>query len=196
MIEINLVPQHLRKKRRSRILIGGGFFLPREIVAGMIGGIGVLLVIIHVILQFMIGVKYIQHRAYSLKLDRIAAQKGDVDQVFGNLKRLQNKMKTIESLLGKDYVLWSQKLNQISDVLPRGVWLTRLTLEDKALMIQGSSVSKESDQMIFVHNYTSQLKEDEAFAVSFKNMELGLIRSRKINGTPVADFTITAELKK
>ena len=45
-----------------------------------------------------------------------------------------------------------------------------------------------------VHAFTSNLKNSKEFTQNLSNIELGLIKSRKINTTQVADFTITADV--
>lgn len=195
MIEINLVPESLRKKRKSKALLGRNVVLPREAVVGLVGGAVVVLLLVHVLLQFLISVKFVQHKDYKSQSEKMAAQKTNVDAVVQELKRLQGKYKSAGKIAGDKNISWARKLNELSDSLPRGVWMSRITLDGDTLLIQGSAVSKNKTEMINVHNFTSNLKADQVFMTSFSNLELGLIKSRTINQTPIADFTIRADIK-
>ncbi len=196
MIEINLVPQSLRKKKKSSGLLGRTLVIPREAVVGLVGGIVALLLLVHIVLQSLITVRFVHHKKLQNDLSRIASQKTNVDRIVGELKDLRQRYQAIEAVAGEKNISWARKLNEISDNLPRGVWLNRIMLDGNTLLIQGSAVSKNKTEMINVHNFTSNLKASEAFMNDFRELELGLIKSRNVNLTPVADFTIRADLKE
>jgi len=196
MIEINLVPTSLRKRKKSSGLLGRTLVIPREAVVGLVGGIVALLLLVHIVLQSLITVRFVHHKKLQSDLTRISSQKTNVDRIVSELKGLRERYQSIEAVAGEKNIVWSQKLNEISDNIPRGVWLNRIMLDGNTLLIQGSAVSKNKTEMIHVHNYTSNLKASEAFMSDFAELELGLIKSRKINLTPVADFTIRADLKE
>lgn len=196
MIEINLVPENMRKKRRSRSAGGAPLALPREALIGIVGGLGVLLVVVHLLLQGLVTIKFMQLKSYESRLSPVGGGKENVDQMLERLKLLQAKYKSVEQIVGKDSIRWSEILNEISNNLPRGVWLSRITLEKDTLLMQGSAVSKGKEDMLNVHTFTANLKASEAFLAPFSNLELGMIKSRQINVTPVADFTIRVDLKK
>jgi hypothetical protein len=60
MIEINLVPSELRKKRRKSLL-PGGFNMPLEVVIGAGGGMLAILILVHISLLFM-GLQKLSHQ--------------------------------------------------------------------------------------------------------------------------------------
>jgi Tfp pilus assembly protein PilN len=197
MIEINLVPEQFRKKKKSANIFGTGqaMALPKEVMIGIVSGLSLLLIMVHILLQFIIIIKFVQLKKYRNTSSRMSSEKTNVDRVVQELKNLQDKFKSVEQIAGGKDVSWSKKLNQLSDHLPRGVWLNRMTLDGSTLLIQGSAVSKDKTEMINVHNFTNNLKADGDFMASFNDLELGLIKSRMIGQTPVADFTIRADLK-
>jgi len=168
--------------------------LPRETVIALMGGALFFLLFIHAVLQFVIAIKFVQIKRYEKQLAQIAPEKANADRIVQELRVLQAKVKAIENVAGQEKLLWARKLNAISNVLPRGVWLTRLTFQDGILIVQGSAVSKSKNEMSNVHNFTSSLKNDPLFNKNLGNVELGLIKSRKINTTQVADFTISADI--
>lgn len=197
MIEINLVPEHLRKKRRAKTVLGRNlsFALPQEAVIGLIAGAVILLLFVHITLQFFIVVRFVQLKGLRHKTSGMSTEKANVDGIVQELKRLQDKYKSVEKIAGGKDISWAKILNQISDSIPRGVWLNRMALNETTLMIQGSAVSKSKAEMINVHNFTTNLKADKEFMSSFSDLELGIIKSRMVGQTPIADFTIRADLK-
>ena len=122
--------------------------------------------------------------------------KENVDKVIQEMRDLQARHKAIEKITTDDRIIWSQKLNVLSDSVARGVWLNRVRLKDGVFFIEGSAISKQNDEMINVHSFTSSLKDEKLFLDKFVDLELGSIQRRYISKTEVADFLITAELIK
>lgn len=199
MIEINLVPEQLRKKKKvqpvaKKVRAEGG--ASRKKFAWLIVlGVFVLLSA-HIGLQVFITRKFVQHRDQSQKWEEVEPKKAKADETLQDLKKMRERMNSMEQLSGGVKILWAQKLNEISDGLPRGVWLSRIVLDEEGMTIFGSAVSKNKEEMISVHHFASQLKGNKIVLEHFSDVELGLIKSRKVNITQVADFTIIADLKK
>jgi len=195
MIEINLVPQNLRKKKRKS-LSGEGLNIPREAIIGLCGGLVVLLVIIHVLLQLLIFSKYGEHNKLAAEWKEILPQKENVDIVMNKLRALQGKIKSAEEVVGERKILWSQKLNEISNQLAPGVWLSTVAFDGEILFIKGSAVSRGGEEMISVHRFASNLKEKGSFLDDLKDFELGSLQRRSIKDIEIADFSIKVKSEK
>jgi Tfp pilus assembly protein PilN len=197
MIEVNLIPEGLRKKKKSTPA-------PAAIATGekkfilflQIGTVIFFYVIVHALLHLW----YHQQSAKKLRLKReweaLASQKKEADDLLAELKDLQAKKKSIEEITGMHRILWAQKLNEISNELPRGVWLKEMNFDEGTFLIHGSSISRHEAEMINVHKFLSNLKKNKSFGQDFSDVDLGVIKSREIENTPVADFTIILDLKK
>ena len=195
MIDINLVPENLRKKRKSQIL-PANLNIPQEALIGLVGGLFVLLLIIHVVFQLIIFMKYAQHSHYKSQWEKISPDKEKVDRVSNEMRMMQGKIKSVENITSSKRVVLAPKLNDISDSIPRGVWLNKITLEEKVILIEGSAVSKVKDEMIsMVGTFASNLKAQKKFMGELNNLEVGSIQRRKSQNTELADFSITAKLK-
>ncbi len=194
MIEINLVPPQFKKKRKSH-LPWKGFDIPLEAVIGLGGGLIILLIAAHVLLLALNIHHLAQHKGLQGQWESLASSKHNVDAVLNELRTLQGKQKSAAGITPKGKILWSQKLNILSDHLPRGVWLKRVALEENALLIEGSAISEQGEEMINVHKFISQLQKQDAFLEHFADIELSSIQRRKIKQVDVADFIITARLK-
>ena len=95
----------------------------------------------------------------------------------------------------KKKIAWSQKLNDISDRIPRGVWLNKLSFDNKILIIDGSAVSKAKDEMISLGNFVENLKTTPSIIDNLDNIDLGSYQRRQIKVVEVMDFVITVRLK-
>ncbi|MFA5089262.1 MAG: PilN domain-containing protein [Candidatus Omnitrophota bacterium] len=193
MIDINLVPQHLRKRKNKNL--GAGLSIPKETVVGIGGGFIVLLVFVHLLLQFVIFSKYSQHKNLEQKWQEILPAKTRADVVTNDLRILQTKLKSLQGIVGKEQLTWAKVLNEISDHVPRGVWLRQIAFDGDILFIEGSAVSKGKDEMINVHRFASNLNGQGEFLNKLADLEVGSIQRRKINNTEIADFSIKAKLK-
>ncbi len=193
MIEINLIPSQYRKKKKTGFL--GGSRLPPEIVIGSAGGLLILLVMFHIVLLF-INIKILaQHRELSKKWEELQPQKVMVDGVLNQLRELQGNIKAIKDVTKKDGLRWAEKLNIVSDSIPKGVWLKKLSMNDGAFFIDGSAFSKQQKEMINVHMFDSNLKANGNFLKHFKDFEPGSIQRRKVQSMEIVDFLITIKLK-
>ena len=194
-IGLNLVPENLRKRRKSGFAPIKGFQLPREVVIGLVGGLLALLVFIHVLLQLVIIVQYVQLYRYQGTQKGLSAKEIEANQVLQQLRKLQASLQLVDDLSSRRSVYWAPKINAISDSMSRGVWLEKLELEGKKFTLTGSAVSKTASEMIEVNNFTSKLKSNATFSRDFAKVDPGSIKTRKVNSTAVADFTVTAMLK-
>lgn len=195
MIDINLIPENLKKKRKSHML-PAALNIPQEAIIGLVGGLFVLLLLVHVVLQLIIFVKFAQHARYKNRWEKLSPEKEKTDLIVSQLRSNQSKIKSIEEITTSKRVTWAQKLNDISDSIPRGVWLNKISVEDKVVVIEGSAVSKIKDEMIsMVGLFAANLKEQKNFMMDLTNLEVGSIQRRKSQVAEVADFTITAKLK-
>ena len=192
MIDINLVPQDLRRKKHSQLL--GSMKIPLEIVIGSFGGFLMLLIFVHVGVLLLNFYRLNQHGNLKREWDVISPARGNVDKVIKEMRELQVKHKALEKITMEHRILWAQKLNILSDSMERAVWLTRLRLKDGVFFIEGSAISKQDEEMINVHSFTSALKNEKSFLEKFDDLELGSIQRRYISKTEVADFLITAKI--
>ena len=168
--------------------------LPKEAIIGLVGGLLVFLFIVHLILYIAIFTKISQYKREKKEWEKILPEKNKADAVIGELRDLQNKINSIEKIKSDKRILWSQKLNDIGDNIPRGVWLNKISINEAVLLIDGSAVSKTRDEMTSVGNFVANLKRTSSFMNGLKNMELGSIQRRQFKSIDMVDFIITAKL--
>src|SRR3989338_1598537 len=98
MIEINLLPEHLRRKKKPQFLKTDMLNLSKETIIGLFGGLIVLLIFLHLILFIVTAAKYIQYRSLKKQWAKILPAKEEVDGVLNELRSLQNKLTSIEKV--------------------------------------------------------------------------------------------------
>lgn len=169
--------------------------LPKEAIVGIGGGLLVLLFLIHFLLLITMFVKFAQHKSALRHWERIQPEKKKVDLVIDEMHGLQSKINSIEKVTTQKRILWSQKLNDISDCMSRGVWLNKISLDQKILLIDGSAVSKIKDEMVSVGNFTANLKGKKSFMTGLDGVELGSIQRRQVKAVDLVDFVVTVKLQ-
>ena len=195
MININLVPENLRKKRRRTVNPISAINLPPEVLVGLVGGLICLLILAHLSLWFMISQKSAEKKKLDGQMESLSPNKQQADAIAKELRTLQGKKSAIEKMTSAPKILLAPKLNDISDSMPRGVWLGKISLEQGMFTINGSAVSKGSDEMMGVVELAAKLKGKKEFIKHLKSMEVGPIQRKKIESVEIADFSILAKFQ-
>lgn len=195
MVEINLIPVALRKKGKGS---GSSLSLniPYEILLGVGSGVVLLLVTIHLIL----GVWWMMGNGHlSLSKEqwqKVLPDKTQMDSMNQESGDLNGKIKTLAEMTTKKFLQWSFKFNVISDDLPKGLWIRRMTLDKAALTIEGSVVSKTQNEINNVGLFVSVLKKKSDFMKDFSSVEVNSIQRGRNNAVDVTDFTVMAKLNE
>jgi hypothetical protein len=166
-----------------------------EVIIGCGGGLLFLLGAIHAILLFVNIGKLAQHKALQIQRDSMRSDREKVDSVVNELRVFQGKYNALEDVTIKGGLSWAQKLNIMSDILPRGMWFKKVSLDNSALFIEGSTISQDANEIVSVSRLISSLKDNVEFMENFTEIELGSVQRRSIKNVEIADFVITMKLK-
>jgi len=194
MININLIPTALRKdgKRNVNSLT---INIPKEMLLDVGAGLILLMGTVHLLL----GVVWLGGMGH-LSSDRANWQKVLPDKILlGSINKesgtLKEKINMIADMTTRKSVLWSHKFNAISDALPRGLWIRKMTLDKIGLVVEGSGVSKTQNEINEVGLFLSTLKQNNNFMKDFSSLEVNSIQRDKTNAIEVTDFTVMAKVK-
>jgi len=194
MFDINLVPDNLRRKKK-----GKDFFsrinIPLEVVIGSVGGLFLVLILVHLFLLFMITGKVREKKLLAQEVAAIGPEKTKVESVINEIRTLQSRQNSLKEVVGKDNIKWAKKFNDISDSLIQGVWIKKISFNEEAFFIKGSALSKQGREMVGVHTFAAVLKKYDSFMDGFKELSLGSIQMRKIKNIEIADFLIKIKIK-
>jgi len=200
MIEINLLPEGLRKKKAKHLKLPHLPALP--IIYGIIG----FLILIQLILVFTVQVKKVTLNSLNKKFTSISAGSGEAKILEDKLKELLAKVDAVEKLSSARFN-WAKNLNDLSDSLVSGIWLRRLyikkvdvgipsTMPKQLLVIEGSSIVSGEGEAGCVGDFVNSLKENKEFSEGFHEIELTRVERRKIRHTEAIDFIITCYFKE
>lgn len=193
MIDINLVPPHLRKQQKSRVL--GAINIPLEIIIGCGGGLLFLLGAIHIVLLLVNVGKLAHYKSLQHQWESMRSDMENVDSVVSKMRTLQGKYTALEDIARKAELSWAQKLNILSDYVPRGMWFRKIALNNEMLFIEGSMVSQGASEVASVSRLISKLKGNDEFMGDFMELEIGSIQRRRIKNVEIADFVVTMKVK-
>ncbi len=194
MLDINLIPVAFQKKT-NKSLFPAGFHIPIEVVIGLGGFVFGAIFLVNLVLFFTRINKAARYGELKKEWQTILPEKEDVDAIINDMRQLETELKTIQSVAAENHILWSEKLNIISDQLPHGVWLKEINLKDDVFMLEGSTMVKENAELINVHRFTSNLKKDPHFLDHLTSFELGSIQRRAVGHVDIVDFLLTTKIK-
>jgi len=189
MIEINLLPSERRKKTLE---------LPKFPLLPVGMGILGILVTVNFTLGLMVGRRNAQIKRLTEEWELNLPSKQQADAISSTINELRTKKEVMDSLIGRRF-LWSKKLNLLSDLIPRGIWLTRLSLDEKGdlrfLTLWGLAMPFKGQEMVAsVTKFMDALKEDKEFFEGFEAIELGPIKRKKVEKIEVMKFTLVCQL--
>lgn len=195
MIEINLIPINLRKKDSRNFGIFSILNIPKEFIVGCGGVFVLIIVLIHITLIVLWGFKSTEFAITQAQWQQMSVDRKTVEGINKELKDVKATNTLITGTVSKKVILWSQKLNILSDNLPKGVWFKKIVWNETALVVEGRAYSKSHDEMMTVGNFVSNLKKDTNFMKDFSSIELNSISRVKQGLVEVAIFTITVKVK-
>lgn len=133
------------------------------------------------------------------KIGSLATSPKEIDAIRQQRSALEKKINLIDTLSSRQF-FWFQKMQQLADLIPNGVWLTSLQSSQKGdtvtLIIRGTSVAvKIDDAVSLIRDFITNLRKNDDFAKDFKNIELrqGDIAKTAIGGMDVMRFAFTCE---
>ena len=196
MININLVPDELKKKKKDQFLLLAFKDIPLEVSVGIAGGFLALLLAVNILLQVITFLGAANYKRLELSWQGMGSEKVQVEKIMKDLDVLRKKIAVIENIKNGMRISWAQKLNSISDTILPGVWLNHLALDKDKLLIEGNSVSKKGDHLSGINRFNNVLKNDQNFMKGIGNIEVSSIERKKMNDAGLASFSITATLDK
>lgn len=194
MIDINLIPAALRKdgKGNANSLV---LNIPKEILVGVGAGLILLMVTVHLVLGgiWLMGANRLSRA--NAEWQKVLPDKTILDSINKESGSLKKKIKMLSDMTTKKSVLWAPKFNAISDALPTGLWIRKMTLDRVGLTMEGSVVSRSENEITNVDKFLSNLKQNDYFMKDFYSLEVNSIQRSKNNAVEVTDFTVMAKLK-
>ncbi len=130
MIEINLLPEELKKKMGRFSNIDFSKVMPQNFPLKKIAIIVILAFVISQIILFLIGAGAASEiKGLSKKHEAMLPGKKEADLLKMQVDILNKKVKAIDGLMIKRFS-WAKKLSAISDSMTQGIWLSDLSYDE------------------------------------------------------------------
>ena len=168
--------------------------IPQELLVGVGVGLLFLIVTVHLILGVVWFGGMHQLAGYKANWQQVLPDKTKLDSIKKEIGDLKRKINLISDMTTQKTLLWAPKFNAISNSLPRGVWIRKMTLDKVGLTIEGSVVSKSQNEINNVGMFLSALKKNKEFMKGFSSLEENSIQGGKNNAIEVTDFSVMAKL--
>ena len=203
MIELNLLPEELRKKKKK-------FEIPEiPVVLIAVAFIG-LLVAIQLILGGMILMSRRQLVALNTKWLALAPEKAELDSVREVLLDASEKTNAIDALIS-ERLSWARLLNELSNSLSANIWLTELAYrkgpvgpsgrasaggsDEEGLTLSGAAVARGEQATQDIARFIKALKANKNFFKYFDDIELVSIKKGSHAGKELMNFTLVCKFK-
>lgn len=222
MIEINLLPEEAKKKKRSsaKIDVSAMSMSSLTIVSIAAWAAGVILII--QLALFAIGVMSgTTFKSLGLQYKNILPKKQETEKLKIQVNNMNKKVEAINELMVKRFS-WEKKLNALSDAMTPGIWLTELEYDEKIievtkpvnadparkrggqtvenvlsryLILSGAASSMGEEGTALIGRFIKSLKDDAEFYSDFSDIELGTIKREKMEDQEIMTFKITCFFK-
>ncbi|MDO8536149.1 MAG: hypothetical protein Q7S30_03990 [Candidatus Omnitrophota bacterium] len=223
MIEINLLPEEAKKKKRPSANIDVSAItmpsLPVISIAAWATGAVLSIQMILFVMGVMSGAT---HKSLELEYKDMLPKKQETEKLRTQVEKMNRKVKVIDELMVKRFS-WEKKLNSLSDCMTPGIWLTKLQYDEKItevidaagaesakkkgaqaaqknivsryLILSGAASSMGEEGTALIGRFIKSLKDDPVFYSDFSDIELGTIKREKLDDQEIMTFNITCFFK-
>ncbi|MDD5166142.1 MAG: hypothetical protein PHQ57_01990 [Candidatus Omnitrophica bacterium] len=191
MIEINLLPQELKAKSKTKKI---AIVKDTKVLLYLIPVILAVFICVHFYLAVASIVKGSQIRALKNKWAGLEAKRKTLEDLKKEHMAVSSDASFLQQLTSQR-IDWAQKLNRLSLDLPSGVWFMDLSTGRRDLVLKGAAVSLQKEEMTLINKFIDNLKKDPLFFKDFSALELTSYQRRVIGGYDIVDFVLTGIFK-
>lgn len=219
MIEINLLPDEMRKKEPVKLALPE---IPVKktlfMALGAVFGLQVLLIVITLGLRLRVGWLEGQVAGLQSAGAKVTAHKTETAM-------LQDRLKQLRAATGRKFY-WAKLLDALTASTTRGVWLRTLNVKTeektdtggsnvatppkeekgetkktaktapaKLLVLEGSAIGA-GQETAFIGKFLQSLKDNAVFREIFSDIQVSDIQQRRIEQVDAYDFLIVCKFKK
>ncbi len=199
MIEINLLQEELRVKNKAKnvehfTVTKFAAFSQEQLFVYAIPILLAVFICAHIYFGVISIAKNGQLIALNRKWVEFEPQKKGLEEFYNKYPSLSQDASLAQFLTGKR-IIWAQKLNELSLNLPAGVWFNEITISAKDIVIQGSVISLQKEEVNLINKLLENLKASSEFSRDFISFELSNVLKKNLGGYDIADFILTGVLK-
>lgn len=227
MIEINLLPEDMRKKEpRFKKIDLSGISVKNIPIIKVVTGAAIILVVVPILLFVLNTALDSNLVSLQKRYNALLPQKKEADLLKSRVEAAGKRVATIDALMTKRFS-WARFLNDLSDSVTQGIWLTEVQYGEKRgeksapavaqklangkmrtdkakpvgftmryVAISGFASTMGEQGTALVGKFIKSLKENDSFYSHFSSIDLGSIKSEKLDAQEAMNFTITCLFKE
>jgi hypothetical protein len=190
MIEINLLPEELRKKESVKIV------LPEIPVQKAL----VPAVLVFLGLQILFNLFSFYKRGELVWVEReltsFKKNNADILGLKDQIRGVRSSLQAAEAVLQRKF-FWTSFLNALSSSMTKGIWFRNLSLSEdsKVLALEGSVIGK-GQETAYIGRCLKECKDNAFFKGIFEDIEVTNIVEKKVKEFDVYDFLLHCRFKK
>jgi len=198
MIEINLLPEELRNRvakvnKPETVIVDTQGLEPKHFIL-LIPLIFALLICGQLTAGIMGIARASQLHILNGKWKSLEPQRKVLEEFNDKYALVSEDAQAVQQLM-RNRIIWSEKLNKLSLNLPSGVWFNGLAANSKELILKGSVISLNKEELNLIKQLIDNLKSDSGFFRDFATLELGSAEKKTIGSYDVTEFILNATLK-
>ncbi|MFH1552650.1 MAG: hypothetical protein ABID83_03310 [Candidatus Omnitrophota bacterium] len=203
MIELNLLPKELRKKKKPPAQ------LPRIPVLPIAAGVAVVLVVMHILFVLFVMNNNRLSRTLKAKWEQIQPEREKTESIARETNALQRRITAVKEV-SRPEISWARLLSGLSQAMIPNVWLSDFELKfdgraynikkgserPTTLILTGYALGKSEAATTAVAKLINSLKRDKDFSEYFADVELQDMRTHEIAGEEAMAFSLACDFKK
>ena len=200
MITINLLPKQIQKERKLNTL--------KSLIITVAGSLLAFLLLVWILLGLNLRVRKAQFNSLNKRWKSLVPVVNEVAKLEEYKKTLEKRVRLVDNLLHRR-MLWAKKLNDISRLIPDGVWLNGLRIgqksltgsadgiiSNKALILDSACVSLKGEEMLdLIGRFMASMKNDKGFFQDFIDIRLGTCQRERRGSLETMNFELTLWLR-
>lgn len=203
MIELNLLPKELQKKRKKRKAAQ----MPKLPLVQISVGIIAVLLLTHVVLLVLVRSNRKLSATLKQKWTEMQPQREKTDGIAKEINRLDKRVSAVRKITKPD-LDWAQLLSGLNQAVIANIWLSEFKVNSAggdrgepggplvSLDLTGYALGKSEIAMSTVGRFMESLKRNKNFYIYFDEIELQNIRNAMISGEEVMLFKLICKFKR
>ncbi len=182
MIRINLLAEKKKKKKKIRITAPSNLFFAiviANVAALLIAGLAAFA------LKHKVAQLNVQSESNKTAIAALSKKIGEIKKIEKLNKELEQRGNTIE-ILRKNQAVPVRLLDEVSSIIPEGVWLNSLAYRDMRVVLEGYAFTN-----IDIVAYIDNLKK----SASFSDVYLEESREAEVEKVKVYKFKLNFKIK-
>ena len=194
MIELNLLPEQLKIKKKQKIEWAELPIIP------VIVWVVILTIGVHALSILFVEMNRGSMKTLKKEWENYSPKKKEMEELTKKLNSINAKVTSIEELK-KSRIVWAKKMNNISDSMLPSVWLSSFSLKagiqtKPTLFLEGYVTGVSEEGTASVGRFINALKHNEEFFSGLEDIELEDMRRSLIEKKEVMKFRLSIPLKE